>query len=242
MYHKIIGLGGTLFLGVAALLWMAAPVLARGGGGHGGGGHGGGGHGGFGGGHGGFGGGHSGGWHDGWGHHGGYGGWGHRGGYGGWYGGYYPGYYSYYPDTDYGAYYDSENYPDYSYSPFYGYGNYQYGSDSGSVSGYSSGASTAPVIQDDTARVKVLVPAEAQVWIDNQPTRAKGSERDFVSPRLEPTRNYTYDIRARWNEGGHEVEQTRTAEVRAGGETTVDFRASAPNQRQTPARTGTSGS
>ena len=32
MYHKMIGHGATLLLGVAALLWMAPPVLAQHGG------------------------------------------------------------------------------------------------------------------------------------------------------------------------------------------------------------------
>jgi uncharacterized protein (TIGR03000 family) len=240
-----------------------------GGGGHGGGGGGhgggfGGGHGGFGGGHGGFGGtwhgggiGHYGGvghyyghGYNGYGH--GYNGYGHGyNGYGhgrGWYGGYYPGWYGYgyYPYYGYGSYYDTSDYP---------YGYYDYGSlnqpdysgysvqpNAGSATGNLYGTSTASVTAADIARVTVLVPPDAQVWFENRATSQKGGERDFVSPPLDPTRNYVYDIRARWNEGGRQVEQTRTAEVHAGSQITVDFRAAAAAQTGTPASTARSGS
>jgi uncharacterized protein (TIGR03000 family) len=87
---------------------------------------------------------------------------------------------------------------------------------------YSYGASA----EGGTARVKVTLPdADAQVWFEGQLTRQRGTERGFVSPRLDPGQEYLYDVRARWTENGREVERTRTVRVRADGVATVDFTA-----------------
>jgi uncharacterized protein (TIGR03000 family) len=40
---------------------------------------------------------------------------------------------------------------------------------------------------------------------------------------LPPDQVFYYKLRARWNDSGQTVEQTRTIEVRAGKTTTVDF-------------------
>jgi uncharacterized protein (TIGR03000 family) len=242
MYLKFKWLGGAV-LGMTTALWTAAPVLAQhgGGGAHGGGG----GHASFGSGHGSFG---------GRGFDGGRGtgrGFDHDRGFRGGYGGYYPGLYVYgsYP---YYGYADSYGLGDYGYSayPYDGYGDSAYQAEDYGYStqpdsgwaGFSWGTSVAPLSQDERAQVRVIVPPDAHVWVQNQATSKTGSIRDFVSPLLEPSRNYTYDVRARWNEGGQEVEQTRTVEVHAGGQTTVDFRALAPGQPPTPANTAASGS
>jgi uncharacterized protein (TIGR03000 family) len=77
-----------------------------------------------------------------------------------------------------------------------------------------------------TARVKVTLPsADAEVWFEGQLTRQRGTQRGFVSPALEPGREYVYDVRARWTENGREVERSRTVRVRADGVARVDFTA-----------------
>ncbi len=87
---------------------------------------------------------------------------------------------------------------------------YDYGAQSGADGG--------------TARVKVTLPdADAQVWFEGQLTKQTGTQRGFVSPALEPGREYLYDVRARWNENGRAVERTQTVRVRADGVVTLDF-------------------
>jgi uncharacterized protein (TIGR03000 family) len=238
--------GGTLLLAGAMLLGMPSSGWAHGGfgGGHGGGfggGHGGGfggGHfgGGFGGGHfGGFGGGHFGGTHFG-GHHGGL----YRGGYG--YG--YPhayrhryGLYGTYPYLGlYGYYPYSYNYYPYDWSgPAYGSGNYApYGVETPSdLYGYTSvtppaasdpSFTPAATTQPDTiAHLTVNVPADARLWIEGTPTTRTGPVRQFGSPPLAPGGRYSYQVRASWDENGHEVTQAQQVEITAGAHVEVKF-------------------
>ena len=49
---------------------------------------------------------------------------------------------------------------------------------------------------------------------------ATGAVRQFDSPPLAPG-NYNYQIRARWNQSGHEVIQTRQVEVEPGSPESV---------------------
>jgi uncharacterized protein (TIGR03000 family) len=74
----------------------------------------------------------------------------------------------------------------------------------------------------------VVVPADATVWIDGAPTTQTGTDREFQTPPLEPGRVFTYQVRARWTQNGQMMDQTRTAEVRAGGMTMLVFTSSAP--------------
>jgi uncharacterized protein (TIGR03000 family) len=73
------------------------------------------------------------------------------------------------------------------------------------------------------ATVEVKVPAAAEVWFDDEPTRHRGEFRRFVSPPLAPGKEFHYDVRARWKEGDRVVDQTRTVGVRSGQTTEVDF-------------------
>jgi uncharacterized protein (TIGR03000 family) len=246
MSQKVIWFAGTLACASAMLFLTGNPSQAagHGGGGHGGGGFHGGGHGGGGFHGGGF---HGGGWRGGHGWHDG--GWrGHRGFYGGFYGGYYPGsyglgnypYYSYgYADYPYYAGGDS-NYPSYGYSDSYYDPNYNASPPASGVApeyGYAP-----PAAVDNTAHLTVRVPPDAQLWFQNTPTRQQGAVREFQSPQLTPGPDYTYDIRARWRQGDHDVDQTRHVTVHAGSHLTVDFAAPAADQRQAPSSAGTSGS
>jgi uncharacterized protein (TIGR03000 family) len=86
----------------------------------------------------------------------------------------------------------------------------------------------APATEDGVARVTVIVPADARVFLDDSPTMQTGTERTFVSPTLQAGARYTYSIRASWTEGGRTVEQTRDVPVRAGANVRVDFTNSQP--------------
>ena len=171
----------------AALLWAsAAPAHAASG-------HGGAPHGGSGGYHGSSGGyrGNSGGYRS-----------GYSGGYrSGYYGGYRPGYFG---GLGVGLY----------YSPFYGadYGGaygaaytppaYAYPSPSPAL--YSGGGEgdlgpaapqpPGPPPPDGAAAVGVVVPADAEVWFNGDPTKQTGEQREFVTPTLPVGRAYQYEI------------------------------------------------
>jgi uncharacterized protein (TIGR03000 family) len=71
--------------------------------------------------------------------------------------------------------------------------------------------------------VAVRVPPNAEVFFDGDATRQRGPERIYQSPPLEAGKDYRYEVKARWNENGKAVEQTRSIAVRAGGKTDVDF-------------------
>lgn len=138
-------------------------------------------------------------------------------------------------------------YPGYttgSYGTGYPTGTYGTGYPAGTYSGYATGNYAAPQFgntygpapnmsggyqygtvqnQANVARISVQVPADAEIWVEGQRTRETGSVRNFVSPPLTPGRDYSYDIRARWNANGREHNVTKHVDVRAGSQVTVDF-------------------
>lgn len=73
------------------------------------------------------------------------------------------------------------------------------------------------------ATVVVHVPADAQVWFDNSPTRSTGSERSFETPALTSGKTYRYTLKARWLQDGKPVEASRGVEVRPGERSVVNF-------------------
>jgi len=149
----------------------------------------------------------------------GLGGYGYRGGYGSGYGGYSSGYGGTYyapsvtyvePSTTYAppATYVDPGYPQVEGVP----------ADSSRDSLYY-----APEPVDNTARLRILVPADAKVWVGGQETGQRGQEREFGSPPLTPGKSYTYEVKAQWMEAGEPVEKTRQVKVMANRTTTVDF-------------------
>jgi uncharacterized protein (TIGR03000 family) len=210
---------------VGALLMGSGPVLARGGG-HGGGGHGAGGHGGGGHGGGGHGAGFRGGFHDGFrgGFHNGFRGGFHDGSFRDGFGrGFFPGFYGY--GLGYGR-------------GFYGYGAsgvyapVASGYSGSVVSGYygppaapsatgPTGFETDPA--DASARMRIEVPADAEVWIDGAKSVQTSRVRDFVSPPLDLGKSYSYEVRCRWTVDGRPIEQMRKVNIRANVWTAVDF-------------------
>jgi uncharacterized protein (TIGR03000 family) len=222
-------IGGALLVAAALLALTPGFAAARGGGGfHGGGVHGGGFHGGF----------HAGGFHSGGYHFGGYGGgfhyhpyshpyaWGYHHGwdhYRPWYGGYYPAFgydpaYSLYPYDD--SYLGSGSVDEPGYTSFY--------SPPPPPSSDSASARATPA--DTRAHITADVPAGAQLWFEGTLTSSTGSVRQFESPPLTPGSQYTYTVRARWSENGHEMTQTQQAQVTAGAHIDLRF--------PLPARTG----
>jgi uncharacterized protein (TIGR03000 family) len=140
-------------------------------------------------------------------------GWGWSSPYYTWGTGLYGAYYPYYSSSlDAGHYYSMyEPVYDYGYFPNYGY------------------RSSVTTVADDTAHIIVYLPdPDAEVWFDGQAISEPGTVRDFELPALAPIRDYVYEIRARWTEGGKTVDRTQRIHVQAGHEVTVNFTRSLP--------------
>ena len=86
----------------------------------------------------------------------------------------------------------------------------------------------ASVDEEAPAQITILVPPDAEVFFDGQPTEQKGGERPFVTPPLPVGKKLHYDVLARWKDGGKMVEQTRRVEVTGGATVKVDFLTAAP--------------
>jgi len=71
------------------------------------------------------------------------------------------------------------------------------------------------------ARLRVLLPADATLTIDGQPTRSTTADRLFVTPPLAADKVFHYDLTARFSRGDESVTIERRVAVRAGEETTV---------------------
>lgn len=82
----------------------------------------------------------------------------------------------------------------------------------------------SPLLQGDkVAHITIEVPADAQVWLDGQPTKQDGATRRFVTPELTKGENYTYTVRVRWLEDGRQVEQSKQVIVFSGAEVNIGF-------------------
>jgi uncharacterized protein (TIGR03000 family) len=74
-----------------------------------------------------------------------------------------------------------------------------------------------------SAELRLRVPADAVVWFDGDPTAPGGEQRRFLTPALEPGKQYAYDVRVRWTEGGKPVERTERVLFYPGDRRTFDF-------------------
>jgi uncharacterized protein (TIGR03000 family) len=118
----------------------------------------------------------------------------------------YPYYYSY--PSDYYAYGDDDYYGDvpqyYDYPPPQQY------------------AVSRPVA--DVARMEVLLPdPDGTLWVQGQQMKSTGTVRHFRSPQLDPSQQYTYNVKAEWNDNGKLVTDERQVKVQANGLAVVDF-------------------
>jgi uncharacterized protein (TIGR03000 family) len=78
--------------------------------------------------------------------------------------------------------------------------------------------------QENVARIRLVVPADAQVWFGNKATKQRGETRQFESPPLTPGREYVYDVTVRWRDkDGQELTRTRQVSVWANSTVSADF-------------------
>ena len=71
--------------------------------------------------------------------------------------------------------------------------------------------------------ISIRVPDGARIWFDGDETTQTGNRRMFVSPPLDPGREYTYEVRVRWMDGEDTVERTRRLTVQAGDHIGLEF-------------------
>lgn len=65
--------------------------------------------------------------------------------------------------------------------------------------------------------------ADAQLFFDDAATQQTGAMRQFVTPALEPKKEFSYMVHAKWKEGDRDMDDSRTVKVHAGDRLTVDF-------------------
>jgi uncharacterized protein (TIGR03000 family) len=177
------------------------------------------------------------------------------GGYGGCYGGCYGGGWGGYYGGCYGGCYGG-GWGGYAYGVYGCYGCYGgwscYGSGYGGGGVYygptvapNGGTKEAPEKlappskQDQSSRAKVIidVPAQAKLYIDDQPMSNKTGQRTFVTPPLERGQTYFYDVKIVLIVDGQEKVQTQRVVLRAGEVAAANF-SSAPSGTATAQANG----
>jgi uncharacterized protein (TIGR03000 family) len=156
------------------------------------------------------------------------------------YAGYNAGYYPYY--GLYGGYPYSGYDGDYYGSTYTGSGTTDTPSYADVTSYYLGGANPpaagyqaySPPSSGAPANLTVKVPADALVWFDGVQMTSTGPVRSYVSTPLAEGQ-YSYEVRARWNENGHEVTQTQQVGVTPGAHVEVDFPVPPTTAEKTPA-------
>jgi len=84
----------------------------------------------------------------------------------------------------------------------------------------------------DSARVEIRLPdPQASIWVEGQSIASSGAVRQFNSPQLDPSRQFSYDVKAAWIENGKLITDERRVKVQANAQSVIDFtRPSQPAQ------------
>jgi uncharacterized protein (TIGR03000 family) len=98
----------------------------------------------------------------------------------------------------------------------------------GRTSFYAGGA------PNNTVVLNIRLPADAELRIEGQKMALGGPTRQVFSPPLDPNREYTYDLQAKWLENGKEVSKTRTVTFKPGKALDVNFLAPDAHEKHTP--------
>jgi uncharacterized protein (TIGR03000 family) len=89
-----------------------------------------------------------------------------------------------------------------------------------------SQSQTQATAQARSATIRVHLPfANAQLIVDDTPTRQAGVDRVFVSPPLDPKMNHVYTLKAVWQPNNYTtITRVRKVSVKAGQELEADLR------------------
>ena len=75
------------------------------------------------------------------------------------------------------------------------------------------------------------LPAEAELWVDGKKTTQTGTRLKFSTPELKPGEDYSYEMRAEWQDHDRKITQTRRVTFHAGEQVTVDFTKPPPAEK-----------
>jgi uncharacterized protein (TIGR03000 family) len=84
---------------------------------------------------------------------------------------------------------------------------------------------------EPTAHITIKVPEGAEIWFDDTKMTETGPVRQFYTPPLERGREYSYQVRLRWQQEGRPLTQTHEVVVTAGTHITVDFTKREPTEK-----------
>lgn len=76
--------------------------------------------------------------------------------------------------------------------------------------------------------IKLHVPETAEVWVEKEKLTQAGAERVYRTPPLTPGKMQILNVRAKWLEGGREVEQFRVVGVKSGETAKLTFGSTQP--------------
>jgi uncharacterized protein (TIGR03000 family) len=96
---------------------------------------------------------------------------------------------------------------------------------SGTPGAGAPGATTPPAGGGGTsAKLIIEKPADAKLFVDDQPVKADGVRNTFSTPVLDPSQAYYYMVRVEMDRDGKPVSETRRVIVRAGETVQETFR------------------
>jgi len=76
----------------------------------------------------------------------------------------------------------------------------------------------------DVARVEFRLPdPQATIWVQGKEVNSSGTVRQFQTPQLDPTQQYTYTVRAQWHDNGKLFEEQKQVKVQPNALAVVDF-------------------
>ncbi len=83
------------------------------------------------------------------------------------------------------------------------------------------------------SRIKVTLPQDdAELFIEDKPTKATGKSREFETPAIEAGKSFEYKFTAKWQPNNYTViTRNKTVTFKAGDEVVVDMTRDDPNDR-----------
>lgn len=97
----------------------------------------------------------------------------------------------------------------------------------------ASDAAAGLLRSSDRGILTVRVPSDAQVFVNDSPTRSTGAERRYVSNGLSRGYSYRYEVRALVERDGQQRELKRVATLRAGQTAQLSFDFDQPQSLET---------
>jgi uncharacterized protein (TIGR03000 family) len=89
---------------------------------------------------------------------------------------------------------------------------------------FAAPVATTPVLPAAMSTlIEVRLPTSAKLSFNGVATTPKGMVRNFVASSLVAGQQYTYAVRAEWNDGTRNVEQTRNVTFVGGQPLNIDF-------------------